>query len=215
MNEADTLQQRRRMVREQLESRGVCDQRVLDAMRDVPREKFAPSGLADSAFDDGPLPIGEGQTISQPYIVARMVEALEPRPGDRALEVGAGSGYAAAVLGRIVDAVDAVEVHGSLARSASRRLSELGDDHVRVHHADGRRGWPEHAPYNVILVSAGGEAVPDALVEQLAVGGRMVIPVGAGKGSQELIRLRKRDDGELERERLGGVRFVPLTGGES
>jgi len=201
------------MVREQLESRGVADQRVLDAMREVPRESFVPSGLVSSAYDDGPLPIGHGQTISQPYIVAKMIEALAPEAGDRALEVGAGSGYAAAVLGRIVREVDAVEVHGTLARSASCRISELGYDNVRVHHADGTKGWPENAPYDTILVSAGGSSIPEPLREQLAIGGRLVIPVGEGKGGQELLRVVKTDEDRFERIRLGGVRFVPLQHG--
>mgnify|MGYP006284662405 CR=1 FL=1 len=205
------------MVREQIESRGVRDARVLEAMREVPREAFVPSGLTASAYEDGPLPIGEGQTISQPYIVAMMVEALNPRPGERALEIGAGSGYAAAVLGRLAGEVEAVEVHGSLARSAARRVAELEYDNVRVHHADGTEGWPARAPYDAILVSACGREVPGPLLEQLAAGGRMVIPIGDGPSGQELLRVTRRPDGGLGRERLGGVRFVPLggAGGES
>jgi len=212
MTHFETL--RHLMVEHQLERRGIRDPLVLEAMRSVPREAFVPPELADEAYADGPLPIGEGQTISQPYIVALMVEALELRGGERVLEIGAGSGYAAAVLAEIAAEVYTVERHAPLAREARERLRALGYDHVQLRVGDGSRGWPEHAPYAAIVVAAGAPEVPEALEEQLAVGGRLVIPVGQGRTLQELLRLRRLSETEYQREELGGVRFVPLVGAE-
>ncbi|HYG64954.1 MAG TPA: protein-L-isoaspartate(D-aspartate) O-methyltransferase, partial [Thermoanaerobaculia bacterium] len=203
---------RREMVDQQIARRGVRDPRVLEALATVPREAFVPEHLAEFAYDDTPLPIGEEQTISQPFIVALMAEALELQAGDRVLEIGAGSGYAAAVLSRLAGEVYAIERHASLAKQASRRLEELGYGNVRVHHGDGTLGWPEAAPYDAIVVAAGGPDVPPALVDQLAPGGRLVIPVGSDPRLQKLIRLRRGADGVDRREDLGDVRFVPLVG---
>jgi len=203
---------REEMVRAQVAARGVLDERVLRAMAQVPRESFLPRDLEEFAYRDSPLPIECGQTISQPYIVALMAEALELAPGDRVLEVGTGSGYAAAVLSRIASRVYSIERHGELARSARQRLETLGFDNVEVLHGDGTLGWPEHAPFQAITVAAGAPSVPEALVDQLAPGGRLVLPVGEGRDSQRLLRLRKQDDGRLIREDLGSVRFVPLVG---
>lgn len=203
---------RREMVDYQIAARGVRDPRVLEALRTVPRESFVPERLAEFAYEDTPLPIDAEQTISQPYIVALMAEALELSPGDRVLEVGAGSGYAAAVLGRLVDEVRAIERHRVLAEQAARRMERLGYSNVHVVHGDGTLGLPEHAPYDAIVVAAGGPDVPPALVDQLAPGGRLVIPIGPDPRLQELVRIRKDERGGFSRENLGGVRFVPLVG---
>jgi len=205
---------RRLMVEHQLERRGIADPLVLEAMRKVPREAFVPPELAEEAYADGPLPIGEGQTISQPYIVALMTEALELRGGERVLEIGAGSGYAAAVLAEIAAELYTVERHARLAEEAAARLTRLGYDNVHVRVGDGSLGWPEHAPFDAIVVAAGAPEVPEALKEQLAVGGRLVIPVGQGRTLQDLLRLRRLSETEYQREELGGVRFVPLVGEE-
>ncbi|MDT8449287.1 MAG: protein-L-isoaspartate(D-aspartate) O-methyltransferase [Wenzhouxiangellaceae bacterium] len=205
---------REEMVRTQLIARGIRDQRVLAAMGAVPREIFVPEIHRDLSYCDGPLPIGGGQTISQPYIVALMIEALELEPGDRVLEVGAGSGYAAAVLSRIVVEVYGIEYRGELAELARMRLGELGYDNVEIRHGDGTLGWPAHAPFDAILVSAGGPDVPPALLEQLSIGGRIVIPVGDRTHSQELLRACRVDRHEFSQDSLGRVRFVPLCGSE-
>lgn len=205
---------RREMVRRQIAERGVRDRRVLDAMNTVPRETFVPERLAEFAYDDTPLPIEEEQTISQPYIVALMAEALELQPGQRVLEVGAGSGYAAAVLSRIADEVYAIERHATLAELAQERMRRLGYGNVHVEHGDGTLGWPEHAPYDAIAVAAGGPEVPPALKQQLAIGGRLVIPVGTDPRLQELVRIRRVGPDRFEKENLGGVRFVPLVGAQ-
>ncbi|HLE82759.1 MAG TPA: protein-L-isoaspartate(D-aspartate) O-methyltransferase [Thermoanaerobaculia bacterium] len=212
MPDFETL--RRLMVEHQLERRGIADPLVLEAMRKVPREAFVPPELAEEAYADGPLPIGEGQTISQPYIVALMTEALELRGGERVLEIGAGSGYAAAVLAEIAAELYTVERHARLAEEAAARLTRLGYDNVHVRVGDGSLGWPEHAPFDAIVVAAGAPEVPEALKEQLAVGGRLVIPVGQGRTLQDLLRLRRLSETEYQREELGGVRFVPLVGEE-
>src|SRR3979411_1291260 len=170
--------ERNRMVDVQIARRGVRDRDVLDAMRRVPREAFVESGFEEFAYEDAPLPIGEGQTISQPYIVALMIEAAELKPGDRVLEVGTGSGYAAAVVSQIAARVYAIERHAELVDAAKRRLEKLGYTNVELRVGDGTRGWPEAAPFDAILVAAGGPEVPAALKEQLALGGRLVIPVG-------------------------------------
>ena len=200
------------MVRQQIAARGVRDERVLDAMAEVPREEFVPDELREHAYDDTPLPIGHEQTISQPFIVASMIESLELGPRDRVLEIGAGSGYAAAVISRIAAEVVAIERHAALADEAAARLARLGYDNAVVEHGDGTLGWPEGAPFDAIVAAASGPDVPPALLEQLAVGGRLVIPVGDSPRHQRLVRLVRRADDEYEREELYPVRFVPLVG---
>jgi protein-L-isoaspartate(D-aspartate) O-methyltransferase len=205
---------RQAMVERQIAARGVRDRRVLEALGTVPREAFVPERLAEFAYDDTPLPIGQEQTISQPYVVALMAEALELNAGDRVLEIGAGSGYAAAVLARTAREVWTVERHEPLAREARERMARLGYANVHVIHGDGTLGWPEHAPYDAIVVAAGGPEVPQALLDQLAPGGRLVIPIGPDLRTQSLVRVRRRPDGTDAREDLGGVRFVPLIGAQ-
>ena len=200
------------MVREQIAGRGIRDARVLAAMAATPRERFVDAEHAGEAYQDSPLAIAAGQTISQPYIVALMAEALELGPSDRVLEVGAGSGYAAAVLGAIVSEVYAVERHAELAQLAAQRLVELGMQHVHVRCGDGTLGWPEHAPYDAIVVSAGGPRLPPPLMEQLAIEGRLVMPVGDTPREQELVRARRLGPDHCEQESLGAVKFVPLVG---
>jgi protein-L-isoaspartate(D-aspartate) O-methyltransferase len=202
------------MVRRHLVARGVRDPAVLEAMRTVPREAFLPAEMAEFAYEDAPLPIAQGQTISQPYIVALMTAALALRPGDRVLEIGTGSGYAAAILGRVAREVYTIERHGELADTAAARLRDLGFHNVHVLHGDGTLGWAAHAPYDAIVVAAGGPDIPAALVSQLAVGGRLVIPIGADRSLQVLVRVTREVDGSLRREDLGDVRFVPLIGAQ-
>jgi protein-L-isoaspartate(D-aspartate) O-methyltransferase len=202
------------MVEQQLAARGIRDRRVLDALREVPRERFVPENYRELSYRDGPLPIEDSQTISQPYIVALMIEALELGPDDRVLEVGAGSGYAAAVLGRVAGRVHAIEYHERLAELARERIAELGYDNVEVMCGDGTAGWPAYAPFDAILVSAGGPDVPPTLLEQLAIGGRIVIPVGDRTHSQELLRIRRVEEHEYTQDSLGRVQFVPLVGAE-
>jgi protein-L-isoaspartate(D-aspartate) O-methyltransferase len=203
------------MVDTQIAARGVRDARVLEAMRSVPRERFVPERLAAAAFEDMPLPIGHGQTISQPFIVALMAEALELSPEDRVLEVGTGSGYSAAVLSRIARAVYTIERLEPLAELATKRLAELGYDNVQVRLGDGTLGWAEEAPFDAIVVTAGGPKIPAPLSEQLAVGGRLVIPIGPWPGLQSLVRVRRTGPDEFANEDLGGVAFVPLIGAEA
>ncbi len=205
---------REHMVERQLAGRGVCDARVLQAFRGVPRHAFVPPDLAAQAYDDRALPIAAGQTISQPYVVALMVEALSLKPRDRMLEVGTGSGYAAALCSRLAAEVYTVERVAELADLASARRTELGYANVHVRIADGTLGWPDEAPFDAILVSAGGPRVPAALESQLAMGGRLVIPVGARRGIQMLLRVTRRSADRLEREDLCEVAFVPLVGAE-
>lgn len=206
--------QRRTMVEKQIAARGVRAQAVLDAMGKVRREGFVPSYLGEFAYDDTPLPIEEEQTISQPYIVAFMVEALELSGGERVLEIGTGSGYAAAVLAEIAGEVFTIERHAGLARSAEARLADEGYANVHVRCGDGTRGWPEEAPFDAIVVAAGGPKVPESLREQLRIGGRLVIPVGTTVGLQTLLRITRIGEREFRQEDLGGVRFVPLIGDE-
>ena len=206
--------QRDGMVETQIAARGVRDPAVLEAMRLVPRERFVPAHLAELAYTDEPLPIGEDQTISQPYIVAAMIDAARPKPGDRALEIGTGSGYSAAVLATIVAEVYTVERLAGLAESAGRRLAELGYANVHVRQANGTLGWPEHAPFDVIIVTAGGPRVPRPLLEQLAAGGRLVMPVGSRQLGQRLTRVTRTGEDTYHHEGLEDVAFVPLIGEE-
>ena len=203
---------RERMVKEQLVRRGIHDACVLCAMREVPRENFVLPEFRQEAYEDCPLPIGEGQTISQPYIVALMIELLRLSPADRVLDVGTGSGYAAAVLSRIATEVYSVERLPGLARSASERFDQLRYENIHTLIANGTLGWPEYAPFNGIVFSAGAPKVPDALRAQLAIGGRLVGPVGRSPYFQELIRVERLDEHRYSDERWGDVRFVPLLG---
>ena len=210
----DYARRRRIMVDEHIASRGVRSKLVLDAMGEVPREAFLPSHLREFAYDDAPLPIGEGQTISQPYIVAFMIDALGLSGGEKVLEIGAGSGYAAAILSKVAGEVYTVERHGALAARASEKLADLGYDNVHVLHADGTQGWREHAPYDAIVVAAGGPNVPQSLKAQLKVGGRLVIPIGTDPRLQELVRVTRVSEDEFESQDIADVRFVPLVGEE-
>jgi protein-L-isoaspartate(D-aspartate) O-methyltransferase len=198
------------MVRNQIEARGVRDPRVLAAMRAVPRHRFVPAYQVASAYRDSPLPIGQGQTISQPYIVALMSEMLELTGEEKVLEIGTGSGYQAAILGQLAAEVISVERFESLAQKARTRLGELGYQNVRVDVGDGSLGWPPDAPYDAIIVTAASPELPPPLEEQLAEGGRLVAPVGP-RWTQHLLRVRRRK-GKLERETTIGVAFVPLIG---
>ncbi len=202
------------MVERNIAGRGVRDGLVLEAMRRVPRELFLPKHLREFAYEDSPLPIPGEQTISQPYIVAFMTEALMLRGGEKVLEIGTGSGYAAAVLSEIAADVYTVERLGRLADKAAALLAELGYDNVHVLHGDGTKGWPEHAPYDAIVVAAGGPQVPESLKEQLKIGGRLVIPVGADRRAQELVRIVRVSKDEYLSEDIADVRFVPLIGEE-
>jgi protein-L-isoaspartate(D-aspartate) O-methyltransferase len=198
------------MVESQIAARGIRDVRVLSAMREIPRHHFVPDTLRSAAYQDRPLPIGSGQTISQPYIVALMTELLEPAPGDTVLEIGAGSGYQAAILGRLVSRVITIERLPEIAAGARDHLSRLGITNVEVQVGDGTKGDPEKGPYLGILITAATPDVPAPLLTQLADGGRLVAPVG-GREVQELIRIRNRG-GEMVTEYHGGVCFVPLIG---
>ena len=201
------------MVEQHIAARGVKDERVLEAMRRVPRELFLPKNLREFAYEDSPLPIAGEQTISQPYIVAYMAEALMLKGDEKVLEIGAGSGYAAAVLSEIADEVFTVERLGPLADKASATLAELGYDNVHVLHGDGTKGWLEHAPYDAIVVAAGGPQVPESLKEQLKIGGRLVIPIGQPfKRGQVLYIYTKDDEGKIHSKRDMGVFFIPMTG---
>jgi len=210
----DLSHERNTMVARHLAGRGIADPLVLAAMRIVPREAFVPERLREFAYEDAPLPIEESQTISQPYIVALMVEAAHIGPGERVLEVGAGSGYASAILGKCAGEVHAIERHATLAGLASERMGRLGYANVHVVHGDGTLGLPQHAPYDAIIVSAGGPEVPQPLLDQLRIGGRLVIPVGDQPRSQELVRMTRTGEHEFVRESLGTVSFVPLIGTE-
>jgi protein-L-isoaspartate(D-aspartate) O-methyltransferase len=200
------------MVSEQLVARGIRDARVLAAFRKIPREAFVAPELFGSAYADHPLPIGEGQTISQPYVVALMAESARLSAGDRVLEVGAGSGYAAAILGELAKEVVTIERYASLAKSARQALAGLGSANILVLCGDGSRGVPEHAPYDAILVAAGAPAPPESLKAQLADGGRLVIPVSVD--SYQDLKVITRHGERFEEEDLGPVRFVPLLGEE-
>ena len=197
------------MVEQQLIDRGISSRPVLDAFRKVERHRFVPDEYVDLAYTDQPLPIGWDQTISQPYIVALMTELLALKPTDKALEIGTGSGYQAAILSELIDSVFSIEIVDTLAKLAVSRLDSLNLKNVHIRSGDGYRGWPEHAPFDAIIVTCAPEDIPRPLVEQLAEGGRMVIPVGTK--SQELLLLTKRD-GQMARQSVTAVRFVPMTG---
>ena len=203
---------RRRMVEEQIRARDINDRAVLEAMRRVPRHRFVPASQVRFAYEDRPLPIGYEQTISQPYIVAYMTEAARIPRGGKVLEIGTGSGYQAAILGELAREVYTIEIIPELAESASRSLAELGYRNVQVRAGNGYAGWPEHAPFDAIIVTAAPEQVPQALIDQLAVGGRMVIPVG--RGNQEMMIITKTERGVVSRRTIP-VRFVPMTGNPS
>ena len=206
---------REAMVQRHIAARGIRDPAILAAFRAVPREVFIEDRLAAHAYDDGPLPIGNGQTISQPYIVALMIAAAAVEAGDTVLEVGAGSGYAAALIGQIAARVIAVERMPELAETARLRMASLGYGNVEILAGDGTIGCPEAAPFDAILVAAGANRIPQPLIDQLKPGGRLIMPVGGIHGIQELVKLTKDSEGGLHHENLGGVRFVPLIGAET
>lgn len=207
--------ERAAMVERQLRSREISEQPILDAFLEVPREVFISEDYGGIAYDDRPLPIGSGQTISQPYVVALMIQAAGVKKGDRVLEVGAGSGYAAAILGQIAAEVFAIERVAEFVPAAQERMQRLGYENVRVFHGDGTLGLPEEAPFDAILVAASGSHVPDALIQQLAPGGRIVMPVGDPGWVQKLIKVTRGPMDRLITEDLGAVRFVPLIGAEA
>jgi len=206
----DYEKEREHMVESQLVRRGIKDKRVLEAMRQVPRHLFVPEDMRSLAYCDGPLPIGLGQTISQPYIVALMTELLELTGKEKVLELGTGSGYQAAILSRLARQVYSVERHAALAQRAEKVLAELGYDNVVIRVGDGTLGWPEHSPYDAIIVTAAAPDVPQPLIDQLADGGRLVVPVGS-RWSQVLVKVKRQGD-LLVKERLTPVAFVPLIG---
>lgn len=205
-----TTVKRKRMIEEQIMQRGVLDPYVLKALEKVERHLFVPESLQEDAYFDGPLPIGYGQTISQPYIVAFMTEAADLKRSDKVLEVGTGSGYQAAVLAEIVQEVYTIEIVEPLAESAEKRLKVLGYQNIFVKHGDGYQGWVEHAPFDAIIVTAAPEELPEELVKQLKVGGRMIVPIGSFY--QELYRITKTEKG-IQKEKLIPVRFVPMIKG--
>lgn len=208
---ASFAEQRKKMIQEQIVERGVTDQRILQVMDKVERHLFIPASMLGYAYDDSPLPIGDGQTISQPYIVAFMTEAAQLKENDRVLEIGTGSGYQAAILAEIVKEVYTIEILGSLANQAQQRLKDLGYKNIFVKHGDGYKGWPEYAPFDAIIATAAPDEVPQELVKQLNTGGRMVVPVGTNY--QELLRITKTDQG-LQEEHLLPVKFVPMIKGK-
>ena len=208
----ESVNRREKMVSRQIENRGIYDSALLSAMRDVPREAFVAEKYEDLAYDDGPLPILENQTISQPYVVALMIEALKLKSSDRVLEIGTGSGYAAAVLGKIAAEVYTVERIEALVRFARKNMAALGYENVHVCQGDGTLGWPAKAPYQGIIVSAGGPLVPPALKAQLTIGGHLVIPIGKEQRAQQLVRVTRLEKEKYQERKLGHVRFVPLIG---
>jgi protein-L-isoaspartate(D-aspartate) O-methyltransferase len=210
----DFAAEREAMVERQLKRRGITEPEILAAFRAVPRESFVGEEYAHAAYGDHPLPIEANQTISQPYIVALMIQAAAIKPGDVVLEIGAGSGYAAALISRIAAKVIGIERQHDLVDIARERLSRLGYDNVEIIEGDGTKGCPSQAPFDAILAAASGSHVPRRLVEQLAPGGRIVMPLGEPGWVQELVKVTKQEDGILKQENLGGVRFVPLIGEE-
>ncbi len=211
-SEDEMASARKMMVAHDLQGRDIRNKAVLEAMGKVPRHLFVPRTLMSKAYADYPLPIGNGQTISQPYVVAMMTQAVSPGPGDRVLEIGTGSGYQAAVLAEIVDEVYTIEIIPALAQSAAKRLKELGYDNVHVKAGDGFFGWPEHAPFDAIVVTAAAPKIPTLLLEQLARGGRLIMPVGPVETSQRLTLVTRDREGRLSYQVREGVRFVPMTG---
>lgn len=205
----DYTSMREKMVRDQIAERGITDKLTLQAMKKVPRHLFVPENMAKYAYDDNPLPIGHSQTISQPYIVALMTQLVSPVPGKRALEIGTGSGYQAAVLAEIIDTVDTIEIVPELARQSSALFEKLGYKNIISKYGDGYRGWPEHAPFDIIVVTAAPESIPQPLLDQLSEGGKLVIPVGRPENFQELMLVEKKD-GKIRNRRITSVRFVPF-----
>ena len=205
---------RDRMVERQIAARGLDDPKLLAAFRAVPREQFVSADYAGYAYQDSPLPIESGQTISQPYIVALTIYAAGIGPGDKVLEVGAGSGYAAAVIGQIAGEIVAIERHHELVELARQRMKRLGYGNVQIFEGDGTLGWPLEAPFDAIVAAASGSHVPQSWIAQLKLGGRIVMPLGSPHGVQSLVKVTKQGDGSLIQEDLGGVRFVPLIGAE-
>jgi protein-L-isoaspartate(D-aspartate) O-methyltransferase len=210
-NAHSLARQRQAMVTHQLASRDIVDPAVLAAMGRIPREQFIPDALWECAYDDAPLPIGHQQTISQPYIVALSSQLVRPRQSDRGLDIGTGSGYQAAVLAELIEHVDSVELVEPLAEQAAERLRRLGYHSVSVHLGDGYQGWPEHAPYDVIIVAAAAPEIPRPLIDQLAIGGRLVIPVQRSHAQQQLLLIEKEPDGSLSTTEVAPVSFVPLV----
>ena len=209
--EDEFRKQRIRMVESQLQSRDIRNPLVLEAMKNIPRHLFMPEETRRSAYADNPVPIGERQTISQPYIVALMTQTVDPRPEHRALEIGTGSGYQAAVLAELVGEVYSIEIISMLASRARRTLSQLDYKNVTVREGDGYAGWPGKSPFDIILVTAAAETIPQPLIDQLAEGGKLVMPVGSVSGIQALTLLTKRN-GKVQRNNITGVRFVPMIG---
>jgi protein-L-isoaspartate(D-aspartate) O-methyltransferase len=205
------LRERQVMVERHLRGRDITDKRVLEVMERIPRHQFVPENLRDIAYADRPLPIGDGQTISQPYIVALMTQLVKPKPDSVALDVGTGSGYQAAVLAELCKKVYSIEIIESLGKQAKQRLTDLGYKNVETRIGDGYRGWPEHAPFDLIVVAAAPDHIPKPLVEQLAPGGRLVIPVGR-LFTQNLIVVEKQADGNTREWNVAPVAFVPMTG---
>lgn len=203
------------MIQQQLMDRGITDAAVLDAMRRVPREAFVEKRLAQQAYRDSPLPIGREQTISQPYIVALMAQSLQLQPHERLLEIGTGSGYAAAVFSHLAAQVFSIERHADLADSAKDRLDRLGFQNIHIRNGDGNQGWPEAAPFDAIAIAAAAGKLPETLLQQLAQGGRMVVPVGKPPKDQDLVLVRRVNTTEFKQTTLGKVRFVPLTDSDS
>jgi protein-L-isoaspartate(D-aspartate) O-methyltransferase len=203
--------QRQSMVKEQIAGRGINDRRVLDAMSKIPRHRFVEESLRDEAYEDHPLPIGDGQTISQPYVVALMTEALRLKASDRVLEIGTGSGYQAAVLAEIVNEVYTVEIRESLKERAEKLLDELGYKNIKTKYADGYFGWEEYAPFDAVIITASANHIPPPLMKQLKEGGRLIIPLGSTLYYQTLTLVTKKKKGP-EIEQMGGVAFVPMTG---
>jgi len=210
----DFTAEREAMVERQLRRRGITDQKILDAFLEIPREAFVSPEYARLAYGDHPLPIEAGQTISQPYIVALMIQAARIGGSDKVLEIGAGSGYAAAIISRIAGQVFAIERQHELVEVARERLGRLGYHNLEILEGDGTKGCPNYAPFDAILAAASGSHVPNALLEQLAKDGRIVMPLGNPGWVQELVKVTKRPDGSVAKENLGGVRFVPLIGEE-
>ncbi|MGM0613230.1 MAG: protein-L-isoaspartate(D-aspartate) O-methyltransferase [Bacteroidota bacterium] len=196
------------MIEEQIKARGITDERLLEAIRNTPRHKFVPEKYEHAAYKDGPLPIGHGQTISQPYIVALMTDKLDLQGDEKVLEIGTGSAYQAAILSQMASEVYTIEIVEELAREATQRVDKMGYDNVHVRHGNGYKGWPEHAPFDRIIVTAAPEEIPEELIEQLAVDGKMVLPVG--KHAQTLKVVTKDKQGDISEKVITGVRFVPM-----